>query len=208
MIKQNIIFSENGAVLVTALLILLLLAFLGKAAVTGSKMEREIAANHESYKKTFYTAQAGLAHAKAQLQAAFTDRNQARIASGQSPDWDFALNGSIIAVNPATSTDCAGGAVWIKGHPLEDGTGSPQTYTVTVWNNPEDPGGAEDDTDCIIFVRSLALGGKRTKSSIEALLRGQNSGHAVTGYFAQPGNGTGKNNNTRDIHGITNFTRQ
>ncbi len=200
--------NEEGAILVISMLVLLLLTLMGKWAITTSTMEMGIAANDKFYKKTFYTAEAGLGHIKEMLQTEFKERNRARIASGQCPDWDFALNGTVADIDAATDTNFDGGAVWVMDQALGDGARLSGDYTVTVWNNPADRGGITNDTDRLLCVRSVATGPKGTTSRVEALLLGQASGEAITGYFAQAGAGSGKNHNSRDVRGISDFKVQ
>jgi len=205
--KKCTLEKNKGAVLVSAMLLLVLLTLMGKSITTLSTNEMKIAGNERFEKRTFFAAEAGIGHIKAILQSEFANRNLAKIASGQSPDWDFALNGTLADINPATSTDFDGGSVWIDDQPLDDGARLTCSYTVTVWNNPDDGGGITDDTDQLLCVRSVAFGPKGTKSSIAILLLGQATGDAVTGYFAQSGGGAG-NNNSIDVNAISDFTVQ
>ena len=107
--KEKCILENNkGAVLVTAMLVLVLLTLMGKSITTLSTNEMKIAGNERFEKRTFFASEAGFGHIKAMLQSEFTNRNQAKIASGQSPDWDFALNGTVAGINAATSSDFDG----------------------------------------------------------------------------------------------------
>jgi hypothetical protein len=206
--KAKCILENNkGAVLVTAMLVLVLLTLMGKSITTLSTNEMKIAGNERFEKKTFFASEAGFGHIEAMLQSEFTNRNQAKIASGQSPDWDFSLNGTVAGINAATSADFDGGAVWIDDCPLNDGARLSCNYTVTVWNNPDDGGGPTDDTDQLLCVRSVATGPRKTKSSVDITLLGQASGDAITGYFAQNGGGAG-NNNSIDVNAISDFAVQ
>jgi Tfp pilus assembly protein PilX len=200
--------NDTGAVLVIVMLMLVILTLLGKTATTRSTVEMGIAANDGLSKKAFYTAESGLEHIKARLQTEFANKNRAKIASGQIPDWDFALNGSVEAVEAATDTDFDGAATWIKEQAQDDGGWFMGNYTVRAWNNPADRGGTSDDTDRLLCIRSVATGLRGTKSSVEVILLGQAFGEAVTGYFVQAGGGAGKNNNSRDVAAISDFTVQ
>lgn len=51
--------NEEGFVLVTALLTMLVLTIIGIAATTNTSIELQVAANDKVYKKTFYEAEAG-----------------------------------------------------------------------------------------------------------------------------------------------------
>ena len=199
--------NNEGMVLVTAMLVLVLLTLMGKSITTLSTNEMKIAHNERFEKRTFFAAEAGLGHIRAMLQSEFTNRNQGKIASGQSPDWDFALNGTVAGIDAATSANFDGGAEWITDCPLDDGARLSCGYTVTVWNNPDDKGGITDDTDQLLCVRSVATGPRKTKSSVAITLLGQSSGDAITGYFAQTGGGAG-NNNSIDVNAISDFAVQ
>jgi Tfp pilus assembly protein PilX len=200
--EKNVPKNDKGAVLVVVMLILLLLTLMGKGATTTATIEMGIAANERFYKKTFYIAEAGIGHIKAKLQNEFTFRNQTKIASGQIPDWDFALNGTVDGVNAATDTEYSGGAVWAEEQAVDEGERLSGHYTVTVWNNREDRGGITNDTDQLLCIRSAATGPRGTMSSVEVILRGQASGEAITGYLAQAGA------QGMDVRAISDFTVQ
>ncbi len=206
--RKSIVKDEGGMVLVIAMMVLLLLSVMGRSIATTSSIEMKIAGSERFSKRTFFAAEAGVGHIKAWLQSEFTNRNQARIASGQVPDWDFALKGLVGDINIATAMDFNGGSAWITEQALDDGARIPCNYSVRIWNNPEDKGSITDDTDQLLCVRSIATGPSRTKSCVEVILLGQASGDAITGYFAQASGGTGRNNNSRDIHAISDFTVQ
>ena len=202
--KKYAVRDEEGAILVIVMLVLLLLTVMGRGAVTTSVTEMGISGNERLYKKTFYTAEAGFEHAKALLQTEFRQRNRARIASGQNPDWDFSLNGIVTGIQPATGLDFDGGAVWVRDTAFDDGSGLSGSYTVSVWNNPSDRGGITNDTDRLICVRSTARGPRGTTSSVEVLLLGQASGETIGGYSGQLGGGC--NHVSRDVRAIADFS--
>ena len=206
--EKCLLKNDKGAVLVIAMLVLLLLTLMGRGAMTTSTIEMGIAGNERFHNKTFYTAEAGIEHIKAMLQTEFTMRNPAKIASGQNPDWDFALNGTVEGIDAATDTNFTGGAVWVNDQVLGDGAGLSCNYTVTVWNNPADRGGITNDTDRLLCIRSVATAPGGSMSTVEVILIGQASGEAITGYFAQDGAGAGKNNNSRDVRAISDFRVQ
>ena len=205
---KRIMKNERGAILVIAMLLLVLLTLMGKSISTIANRELKISGNEQVEKRIFFASEAGLGHITAILQAEFTHRNQAKVASGQIPDWDFALDGTVEGVDAARTAECNGGSLWIKDQPLGDGAKWPCHYTVTVWNNPEDKGGVTDDTDQLLCVKSSATGLKGTQSSIVILLRGQASGDAITGYFAQSGSGGGWGNSCRDVRPVSDFAIQ
>lgn len=198
--------NNKGVVLVIVMLTLVLLSLMGKTITTLATHEMKIAGNDRFEKRTFFAAEAGLGHIRATLQAEFTKRNQAKIASGQRPDWDFALKGILPDIDAATSANFDGGSTWIDDQPLDDGAGLPCSYTVTIWNNPDDGGGITDDTDQLLCVQSVATGPGKAKSRVAITLLGQGTGDAIAGYFAQNGGGSG--NNSMDVNKISDFSVQ
>ena len=206
--KKRILKNDKGTVLVIAMFILVLLTLMGKSISTIATRELKISGNEQVEKRNFFAAEAGLGHIRAILQTEFTHRNQASVASGQIPDWDFALDGTVEGIQSAISAGCEGASIWINDRALGDGAKWPCKYTVTVWNNPEDKGGITDDTDQLLWVQSSASGPGGTHSSVAVLLRGQVLGEAITGYFAQAGSGAGGCHSSRDIRPVSDFTIQ
>lgn len=205
---NNTLQTEQGMILVIVMLLLLLLTIMGAGAIATSSIEMGIAGNDRLSKKAFCTAEAGLAHVTEQLQFEFANRNRAKVASGQIPDWDFAINGVVPGIHAADDTNFNGGAVWVKDQALAGDERLPFVYTVVVWNNPIDPGGITHDTDRLLHIRSVATGPKRSACHIETVLLSQISGNAVAGYFAQSGAGSGGGNTNGDVQAISNFTVQ
>ena len=196
--------NQRGAALITSLVILVLLTIIGIAATNTSMLETWISATERSRTEAFYAAEAGVEHLRRNFKSLFIENNTVHFASGQSPDWDFALNGSQAGVAAATGTSYEAGARWITDGDL----GSKYLYNVTVWNN-EDGGGAIDDTDSIIFMRADAnVPNGGVASIVISLFGGASGGDALAGYGAQEGAGAGKNYNSNDIKAITNFSTQ
>jgi hypothetical protein len=121
--------GERGSALLMALMVLAVLLLLGSAFLSGSLSERSIAVNETNSGKSFNFAEAGIEHTRGLL--------------------------------PATDIDAlllAGGNLF-NGQSLDQGS-----YTVDVTNNvgptyprggvPVDPGGATDDTDEYVVLRS------------------------------------------------------
>ena len=102
MIRLDVQADNTGAVLITALLLLLFLTMMGKMAITASQVERVITKNHQHYRDVLHSAEAGLEQAKEKLQTEFTVMNQTKIATGRIPDWDFALNGMVAGIPSAS----------------------------------------------------------------------------------------------------------
>jgi len=206
--------NEEGSVLVIAIMILVLLTIIGIATSTTSEVEIQIAGNEKLYKTVLYTADAGIEHVRAMLNARLMldPANASRIAQGQAPLWTFALDGSQAGIAAASDGeggdglgDYEGGAVWISNAGL-----GKYNYTVTVWNNDDSGSGGTptSDTDSIIFARSDATGPGGSTSSIIVSLLAQASGTAYTGYTAQAGAGAGKSYSSDDLNAITDFSTQ
>lgn len=70
--STNQMRREEGAVLIVALVLLLVLTMLGISAIESTKLETKMAANTTNYSRAFQTAEAGLAQA---LQIYLTDTN-------------------------------------------------------------------------------------------------------------------------------------
>jgi hypothetical protein len=128
----------------------------------------------------------------------FKDRNNLKIAQGQTPDWTFALNGSEPTIGAAGATADTG-ALWIDDMPC----GGNVTYDVVVWDNDDGDGDPTTDTDQIIFVRSTATSLQGGSTSIELSIYGDVSGvDIISDYNAQEGQGGPKNYNADDVDPI------
>jgi hypothetical protein len=209
--------SEKGYVMVAAIMVLALVTIIGLALSKMSTTESQIATNYLLYERAFYTAEAGLAHAKKLLQTPFVEKNQQNLATGSTGDWSWALNGTYdpgiaeaqdkfpvdTAGNPVPDGvgDFEGGVVWI------DSTLDGISYKVTIWNN-KDGGGPKVDSDGKIWVRSVATGRRGEVCAIETLIAGTTVGTGTSGYKAQAGAGAGKNYRTDDLNEITDFTQR
>lgn len=196
---KRLMADEKGAALVVTLMILGIMSAIGIAATDTADMETIISGAQRDQQVAFYTAEAGIEHAKGILRSLFVSSNSTKIASGGSADWDFAVDGSQSGIAAATGTSFDGGTVWISSG-TAGGRGS---YTVTVWNPPGDGGSATDDADGKIMLRSVATGTGGGNSSIEITLNGYiTGGGAVTGYSAQAGAGSGKAYTAEDAEAI------
>ena len=202
--RSKVAKSEEGMVLVIALVMLMLLTIIGVAAIDTSTMETMISGIEKERQGTFYAAEAGIEHGKAMLKSLFVSRNAATLAVGGTPDWDFALNGTETGVNAATALNYAGGAQWID----DAASGSKYTYDVKVWNN-SDAGNTTNDSDGLLYLRSEATGPTGTIVSIEVLIQGSVSGGgSLSGYAAQAGAGSAKAYSNDDLNAISTFTTQ
>ncbi|EAT14239.1 pilus assembly PilX N-terminal domain-containing protein [Desulfuromonas acetoxidans] len=200
----TVIKNERGAALIVALVVLTLLTIIGLAATNTSILETMISSTERSRAEAFYAAEAGIEHLRRNFKSIFITNNNAHLAAGEDPDWDFVLNGSQVGVDAATDMSFEGGARWITGGTL----GTDYQYDVTVWNN-DDGGSAIDDNDSIIYMRATAHVPDGGTASIEiSLFGGASGGNALAGYGAQEGAGSGKNYNSNDINRITDFSAQ
>lgn len=189
--------EEKGAVLVVALIMLCLLTIISTAVSKTSSIETLISGAERDKRETFYAAEAGVDHVKGLMSSLFLNRNNLKIAQGQTPDWDFALNGSEPGVDPASGTTQSGGATWISNARLN----AKISYNVRIWNN-DDGGGFTDDTDGIVFIRADASGVQGGSTSIEESIRGAVTGAAaITEYFQDYSNSS-KTNESEDAEAI------
>jgi hypothetical protein len=202
---MNVLGNQNGAALVTAIVILILLTIIGMAATNTAMLETMISATERTHAQAFYTAEAGVEHLRRNLKNIFLEENMAKFAAGVDPDWDFALEGPDGAFN---SGDDATGASYLSGSRwISDGNlNGDFLYNVTVWDN--DDGGTagnehRDDTDGIIFLRSDARVPGGGSASVEIMLKGvATSGEGLGGYGAQEGGGAGKNYSANDVGAV------
>ncbi|MDY0212978.1 MAG: pilus assembly PilX N-terminal domain-containing protein [Desulfuromonadaceae bacterium] len=189
--------NENGSALITALIILTLLTVLGLAATNTSMLETMIASTERTHAEAFYAAEGGIEHLRRNFKNIFVEKNAARMAAGQDPNWDFALAS-------ASAANYAGGAEWI----VDGDMGSRYLYNVRVWNN-NDGGTYLEDKDGIIFMRAEAEGPNGAFAAVEVTLAGGASdGEALSGYGAQEGGGSGKNYNANDVNPMGDFSSQ
>ena len=176
-------------------MILVLLTIIGISASNISVTEVQIATNSLLYERAFYTAEAGLQHAKEELKDTYMLTNKNKVAIGQDADWNFAILG-------ATDSSFAGGDVLELGNPTLAGV----SYTVTVWDNddeapnPDDP---NDDSDGRVYIRSRAEGPRGAVCQIETLLVDSSKAIAITGDYAQEGSEAGKGYTSHDRNAIT-----
>ncbi len=187
--------SQRGAALPLVLLSILFLTMLGFLAMTTSSIEVRLAANERDYQQAIYTAEAGVAHARAVLQGLLNVCNQSNIAAGGDVNWNFVLQD--LAECPA-----------LAGQPrpltIQASLGNFQ-YQVTMTDNPDDPSvSVTDDGDQRIVVTSQATGPGGVRAGIEVVLVAQNSDSEVSGYSGQFGAGAGKSFVGRDARAITN----
>lgn len=181
--------DQRGFAIFGAILILALVTVIGVAAIATSTSERRTATNYLLYERVFYTAEAGLEHAKEAFKNTLrTPAQLAVMAATGRPNWSFALAG-------ATDTTFAGGVTWIANQnpPNDD-----NTYTITVWDNDDGDGNPAIDADGLLWIRSAATGPRNQSCSIETLVTAIATSSPIAGYNAQEGGGSGKNYTSND----------
>lgn len=210
--------SEDGSIIILAILFLTLTTIVTLSAMRTSTVEMQISTNELLHQKYFFTAEAGIDWAVKLLEQPFAAANAARVRAGATASWDFAFAGPDQQAN--TDDDVSGsegeqgsyadGALWIDSAVI-DGI----NITVTLWNNDESlatgtgaDGDFDTDQDGLIWLRSDATGPRGGGSSVQVLLRGNTTGESVTGYSAQAGAGAGKNYNASDLDYVQAFDRQ
>jgi type IV pilus assembly protein PilX len=196
--------DENGAVLIVALMMLCLLTIISTAVSKTTSIEIMISGADKDKKETFYAAEAGVDHIKALMASIFKNRNNLKLAQGQIPDWDFALNGSEPGVN-AAGTTADTGARWITNAPC----GGYVTYSVVVWDNDDGDGDPTKDVDQIIFIRATATSLQGGSTSIELSLHGDVSGaDAIVDYKSRGGRRKTFTSGDYDPISATDFIKQ
>ena len=130
--------NETGSIVVAGLMVLILLTVIGISASNLATTEMQTSTNSLLYERAFYTAEAGLAHAKELLKIKYFFYNEAAILSGGDGEWDFALDGTELGAGTAatdtlndTIPDYAGGVVWIDSFDLN---GVAYNGMVEKWN--------------------------------------------------------------------------
>ncbi len=111
--ERWIIGSEEGSVLIVALVMLVMLTLLGVSATRTSTIEIRIADNERNYQRTFYVANAGIEHVRSMLTSKLVENNPVNVATGSPLEWDFAVDGSE-GISAATGTDYGSGAIWLN----------------------------------------------------------------------------------------------
>jgi hypothetical protein len=189
--------NENGYIIIVALLILALLTIISVSAINMSMTESKIATNELLYEKAFYAAEAGLQHVTEDLRSRYLSGNSAILAASGTPSWNFALAGAVDS-NEDGIGDFAG-SIDVLNRQLDN-----VNIQVRIWNN-NDGGAYDNDTDGLIYARSIATGPRGAICRVEMLLDDGTMGGAISGYSAQAGAGPGKNFVSGDAGAMTNF---
>jgi len=189
--------NENGYIIIVALLILALLTIISVSAINMSMTESKIATNELLYEKAFYAAEAGLQQVTEDLRSRYLAGNSAILATSGDPNWNFALVGVQDPYGDGIG-DFAG-SIDVLNRQLGN-----VNIQVRIWNN-NDGGAYDNDTDGLIYARSIATGPRGAICRVEMLLDGAMSDEAISGYSAQAGAGPGKNFVSSDADAMTNF---
>ena len=189
--------NENGYIIIVALLILALLTVISVSAINMSMTESKIATNELLYEKAFYAAEAGLQQVTEDLRSRYLAGNSAILATSGDPNWNFALVGVQDPYGDGIG-DFAG-SIDVLNRQLGN-----VNIQVRIWNN-NDGGAYDNDTDGLIYARSIATGPRGAICRVEMLLDGAMSGVAISDYSAQAGAGPGKNFVSSDADAMTNF---
>lgn len=193
--------NEEGSVLVIALVMLVLLTILGITATSTSNVELQIAGNERNFKRTFFTANAGIEHAKSYLNDDLVSSNEIKIANGDQLTWDFALE-------DALGNDYDNGVVLLSDEAFAPING--YTYSVRIWDNADDesPNNPTVDSDGRIYAQSEALGPNNTVVKVRVQLYATVNGEAINSYTAQQGGESSKGYSSQDLNPIDDFQYQ
>ena len=189
--------NENGYIIIVALLILALLTVISVSAINMSMTESKIATNELLYEKAFYAAETGLQHVTELLRSQYLAGNSTILAASGTPNWNFALAGAVDSNGDGIGD--FGESIQVLNRKFDN-----IDIQVWIWNN-DDGGGPVNDTDGLIYARSVAEGPRGAICRVEMLLDGAMSGVAISDYSAQAGAGPGKNFVSSDAGAMTNF---
>jgi len=131
------------------------------------------------------------------LRSRYLAGNSASLATSGDPNWNFALVGVQDPYGDGIG-DFAG-SIDVLNRQLDN-----VNIQVRIWNN-NDGGAYDNDTDGLIYARSVAEGPRGAICRVEMLLDGAMSGVDITEYSAQAGAGPGKNFVSSDADAMTNF---
>ncbi len=163
-IYSNGIKNEKGAAILATMITLMALTVIGIAATRMTSFENADSGTQKRKQSAFYAAEAGLEHGKAVL-------NKILETQTKFEGWDFILDGKTTVdgstLAKAKGTDFTDGVPLLSDVSFFNGK---YTYNVRIWNNEEDNGGAEDDTDNTVTMRSQAEGKNGEFAAVEISL--------------------------------------
>ena len=162
--RPNVMFarkSENGSVLVVALLMMVLLTLIGISASNTSTTEMQISSNEQLNRMVFYAAEAGLNVGRQVL-------SDLKLANPG--NWDSMLAGTAIAWQDAdgnnvnvSTLDQVVDATWTR-------TVGQTTFNLQVQDNDDLDGNPLIDTDNIVLLTSTATY-RNARAQIQAAVR-------------------------------------
>lgn len=176
--KLRILYKNDGAALVTALLMLVIMTVIGIAAMTTSNLEILISGAAKNKQAAFYASEAGIEQAKVEINRYMRgdnvdpNGNQDLSESNffENPIWDSRLltDTSIIARATTATTDgdpdnlpdpdVENTALLFQNQQITDPDGNVRfTYRVHLWDNHDDNNYASD-SDGMIYIQSDAQG--------------------------------------------------
>ncbi len=199
--KTQVMKNEEGSVLVIALVMLVLLTILGITATSTSNVEMLIAGNERNFKRTFFTANAGIEHAKSYLNDDLVNSNEENIANGNQLTWDFILE-------DASGNNYDDGVVLLSDEAFVPLNG--YTYSVRIWDNENDesPNDPTLDSDGIIYAQSEALGPNNATVKLRVQLYATIDGETINSYTAQQGGESSKGSSSQDLNPMEDFKYQ
>ncbi len=194
--------NEDGFVLLSSLVFLVILSVIGMAATNTSTIETMIAGAEKNKQKVFYAAEAGIEHCTVILMNRLANNFQATLST----DWNFALSDAeagVESVDFIKDTADKESFIWIKDKTM----GNACTYTVMVRDNNDDTD-VFNDSDNLIHVTSIATMSDGTTAGIEVVLSSVLTSGSATGYTGQAGAGSGKSYRSDDAETMTSFGPQ
>jgi len=171
--RQPFFKNQEGMVLVTALMFMVILFLLGTTAYLITSNDLKISGNYKTSKQAFYVAEAGIEHAISVLKntADFT-----KVLRGNDLDPDTLDDNGILSFQtPGEPVSFAGG-----------------TYDVRVWDNADGDDEPYSDKDKKVFVTSIGtMDGSGATATIVAQFWGNHLPVEVPGAVAIYGDGPG-----------------
>ncbi len=139
---KTTIANESGFVLVTAMVLLLMLSFLGISGLNTSSLEVEIAASDKLFKEAFYNAEGGAACGAQVLENATTQSLEQRTVLGMGVVTSFidGVDGTLDDTELMTTTE------WTVGRAQNCGGGAnpPSYFMVDEGVPPGEPVGMDE----------------------------------------------------------------
>ena len=153
-----IIKSEQGSVIIVAMIVLVLLTVIGISATSTSITEVQISTNAVLHNIAFYTAESGIETGRATLN---------NIKMEDVGNWDNLLFNRNAADDDKVSiqiggVDCDPDPCWTLNDIIDEiepggRTVGPATFTLTIEDNDDQDGNDEVDTDDTVFLTSTLV---------------------------------------------------